>query len=244
MDANTRRTPCICCGQRGHLRRQCSKRLSKLRGRDFDHQLTVDTNSDPEERWRRRRQRKEMFTPKAFSKLKTRNVESFFHLPLGSNVVQVSDTDPLVVPLLLKKRVKGVSWDANREFTIDSVTIDSLTWKESAIAMTGAIEAMKHDKWSKDKSEALRKKKSLFATLNDQDHVLLGSSCEHLNEIIKRRKKEWKTGSRERLGPSKKDSYAALADSNIKFPISIHAFRRASSLRTNRRRRPVTVSSM
>ena len=73
--------------------------------RDFDFQLKVDRTSDQELKWQRRRNRRGMLAPKT-SPVKTNNVETYYHLPIPENVVKASLADPLVTPLLLRKKVK------------------------------------------------------------------------------------------------------------------------------------------
>jgi hypothetical protein len=83
--------------------------------------------------------------------------------------------------------------------------------------MNKAIDVANRTEWKQNKIESSRKQKSLFATLNDNDHILLGRSAERMREKTLSRKKSWKAGPRERLGEEKLDSFAALASSEIKF---------------------------
>ena len=95
--------------------------------RDFDFQLKVDRTSDQELKWQRRRNRRGMLAPKT-SPVKTNNVETYYHLPIPENVVKASLADPLVTPLLLRKKVKLDPWDRNREFKINEylIVVDKL----------------------------------------------------------------------------------------------------------------------
>ena len=93
------------CGKTTHLRLQCPRREKMRLARDFDFQLKVDRTSDQELKWQRRRNRRGMLAPKT-SPVKTNNVETYYHLPIPENVVKASLADPLVTPLLLRKKVK------------------------------------------------------------------------------------------------------------------------------------------
>jgi hypothetical protein len=185
--------------------------------RDFDFQLKVDRTSDQELKWQRRRNRRGMLAPKT-SPVKTNNVETYYHLPIPENVVKASLADPLVTPLLLRKKVKLDPWDRNREFKINEPTLKAIKWKKSAEEMSKAIDNAKHSEWRQKKIEASRKQKSMFAQLNDSDHMLLGRSAESMRAKTLQRQKGWKAGPRERLGKEKIKSFAALASSEIRFP--------------------------
>ena len=73
--------------------------------------------------------------------------------------------------------------------------------------MNKAIDVANRTEWKQNKIESSRKQKSLFATLNDNDHILLGRSAERMREKTLSRKKSWKAGPRERLGEEKLDVY-------------------------------------
>ena len=75
--------------------------------------------------------------------------------------------------------------------------------------MNKAIDVANRTEWKQNKIESSRKQKSLFATLNDNDHILLGRSAERMREKTLSRKKSWKAGPRERLGEEKLDSLEA-----------------------------------
>ena len=70
----------------------------------------------------------------------------------------------------------------------------------------------------KRKLKRQEKQKSMFAQLNDSDHMLLGRSAESIRAKTLQRQKGWKAGPRERLGKEKIKSFAALASSEIRFP--------------------------
>ena len=146
------------------------------------------------------------------------NIVSFYHIPIAP-LVDVSKNRPLSAPLLLRRVKPPVRYDEIRAFDIDEPSAASFKWKKSVMESNKAMDKMRHSEWNERKRESQRKSASLFATLNDEDHALLGQSRKHLNKKIKKSKLE-KKGPRDRL--RNKKSFAALASSDIKYPTGFY----------------------
>ena len=155
------------------------------------------------------------------------NIVSFYHIPIAP-LVDVSKNRPLSAPLLLRRVKPPVRYDEIRAFDIDEPSAASFKWKKSVIESNKAMDKMRHSEWNERKRESQRKSASLFATLNDEDHALLGQSRKHLNKKIKKSKLE-KKGPRDRL--RNKKSFAALASSSA-----------AMSSQSTRQRAPLAAS--
>lgn len=161
----------------------------------------------------RRRQKKKgnLETKKSI----TDKVISFYHIPIAP-LVDVTRNRPLSAPLLLRKVKPPKRYDNIRAFEVDRPNTESLKWKASAHASNKAMDKMKRSRWNNRKRESQRKRASIFAELNDEDHVLLGTCRENLEKKMKRKNVKLQSGAKDRL--RNKKSFAALASSDIKYP--------------------------
>ena len=145
----------------------------------------------------------------------TDKVISFYHIPIAP-LVDVTRNRPLSAPLLLRKVKTPERYDSVRAFEVDRPNVESLKWKASVHASNKAMDKMKRSRWNDRKRESQRKRASIFAKLNDEDHVLLGTCRENIEKKMKRKNIKLRPGAKDRL-PNKK-SFAALASSDIKYP--------------------------
>ena len=135
-------------------------------------------------------------------------------------MVDVTRNRPLSAPLLLRKVKPPKRYDSVRAFEVDRPNTESLRWKASAHASNKAMDKMKRSRWNNRKRESQRKRASIFAELNDEDHVLLGTCRENLEKKMKRKNVKLQSGAKDRL--RNKKSFAALASSDIKYPTGYH----------------------
>ena len=243
------RTPCVICGNEGHVLYTCPRRAKKRRQRDVDYQVKLDSKQCERQKWKRRQGRMHMLqlskprtrlndskrqlnpefkkTVTRFKRRREKNrklkskksitdkVISFYHIPIAP-LVDVTRNRPLSAPLLLRKVKAPERYDSVRAFEVDRPNVESLKWKASVHASNKAMDKMKRSRWNDRKRESQRKRASIFAKLNDEDHVLLGTCRENLEKKMKRKNIKRRPGAKDRL-PNKK-SFAALASSDIKYP--------------------------
>ena len=146
------------------------------------------------------------------------SIVSFYHIPIAP-LIDVSKNRPLSAPLLLRRTKPRVRYDEIRAFDLNEPTVASFKWKKSVIESNKAMDRMRHSEWNYRKRESQRKSASLFATLNDEDYVFLGTS--RLNSIKKiKSSKQKNKGPKDRLRNRK--SFASLASSDIKYPTGFY----------------------